>query len=281
MLVVDGGSNDKGPAIVKNFANMDPRFRLLQQEGTGVSEARNQGIHASKSELVAFLDADDEWMPNYLETILMLNKNYPLAGLYATSVKTEFTDNILMELDEELRRLVPDEGLLLNYFKVYKKGHSLFGTSSVTIPRRIFSEIGGFQAGFWWGEDVDMWGRIALKYPIAYSSQACSIYYHNVVNSATERRKPVETHPFVKTAKEALKLGEVPHDMIYDLDEYVKYIEMFTAKHNIKAGDKSLAFNLLVRNDIKPAYKKKLLRVILSSSVKRNFPILYKAVIRK
>ncbi|AKB29742.1 putative glycosyl transferase [Methanosarcina siciliae T4/M] len=276
VIVVDGGSEDNGPTIVENFANMDSRIRLIRQEGTGVSEARNQGVRESRSDLIALLDADDEWMSNYLETILRMRDNYPYAGLYATSIKNEFIGNVLMELDEELRNLVPNEGLILSYFKIYKHGHALFGTSSVTIPKKIFLNIGGFQTDFWWGEDIDLWGRIALKYQIAYSSQVCAIYYQNVINSAVKRKKPVETHPFLITAKKALNLDQVPHEMVNDLKAYVMFLEMFTAKHNIEAGDKKLAFGLLIRKDINLTYKKRLLRTIVSTSVKTNFPLIYK-----
>lgn len=266
IIVVNDGSTDKGLQVVKSFS--DSRIRLINQENLGVSIARNRGIGAAKSELIAFLDADDEWMPHYLETILRLRENFPYAGMYITSLKTEFIDNVLMDKDEELRKLIPDEGLLSNYFKVcLKKDASeceLFSTSSVTVPKKVFSELGGFQTGFWWGEDIDMWGRIALKYPVAYSSQVCAIYYQNVVNSASHRKRPVETHPFVKTGKEALKLGRVPHEVIPDLEKYIEHVEMYTAKHNIEAGDKNLAFNLLSRNDMRLDYKKILINSIFS-----------------
>ena len=278
IIVVNDGSTDQSAQVVENLKNS--KIRLISQDNTGVSVARNRGIDESKSELIAFLDADDEWMPDFLETILQLQKNYPFAGIYATSLKNEFMDNVLLELNDELIRLVPEEGLLTNYFKVYKTGHALFCSSSVAVPAKVFSEIGGFQAGFWWGEDVDMWGRIALKYPIAYSSQACSVYYQNVTNSAVERRCPVRTHPFIETAKRALKLGEVPPEIINDLEEYIKFLEMFTAKHNIKAGDKNLAIKLLARNDIKLAYKKKLLRIILSTNIKNNYPMISKVILK-
>ncbi|KKG27045.1 hypothetical protein DU52_04905 [Methanosarcina mazei] len=270
VIVIDDGSTDKGAQVVKNIH--DARFRLISQENAGVSVARNIGIKESKSELIAFLDADDEWMPNYLETILRLREKYPYAGLYATSMKNEFIESMLVNIEEESRNLVPKEGLLLNYFKIYKKGHALFGASSVTIPREVFLYVGGFQAGFWWGEDVDMWGRIALKYPIAYNSQVCAIYYQNVANSAVERKKPVKIHPFVKTARETLELGQVPREFVNDLTEYIQFLEMFTAKHDIKTGDRDLALKLLARSDIKLAYKKKLLRIIVSTSIKNNFP---------
>jgi glycosyltransferase involved in cell wall biosynthesis len=172
IIVVNDGSTDKSADVVKTFS--DARIRLINQKNASVSVARNRGINEAKSELIAFLDADDEWMPDYLETILRLREKYPCAGLYATSLKTEFIDNVLMGKDEELRKLIPDEGLILNFFKVNLKEIShkdIFYTSSVTVPKKIFLELGGFQTGFWWGEDIDMWGRIALKHPFAYSSQ--------------------------------------------------------------------------------------------------------------
>lgn len=283
VIVVNDGSTDKSLQAVKSLS--DSRIRVVSQENAGVSVARNRGINEAKSELISFLDADDEWMPDYLETILRLREKYPGAGMYVTSLKTEFIDNVLMDKDEELRKLVPDEGLLSNYFKLcIKKDASeceLFSTSSVTVPKKVFSEIGGFQTGFWWGEDVDMWGRIALKYPIAYSSQVCAIYYQNVVNSSSQRKKPVEIHPFVKTGKEVMKLGRVPREVITDLEEYIKHVEMYTAKHNIEAGDKNLAFSLLTRNDIKLDYKKILLNTIFSTISGSDFSTLSKFASQK
>ena len=275
--MINDGSTDRSADIVKNFS--DTRILLINQKNAGVSAARNRGIDEAKSELIAFLDSDDEWMPDYLETILRLREKYPDAGLYATSLKTEFIDNVLIDKDEELRKLIPDEGLILNYFKVNLKDIShkdIFYTSSVTVPKKIFSELGGFQTGFWWGEDIDMWCRIALKYPLAYNSKACAIYYQNVVNGAAYRRKPVEGHPFLKTGKEALKLGKVPQEIVRDLGEYIKFVEMCTAKHNAEAGEKDMAFRLLTRSDIRLAYKKLLLSTILSTTIENNFPTFFK-----
>jgi hypothetical protein len=195
-------------------------------------------------------------------------------------MKTDSFENILIRLDPKLRKFVPEEGLVLDFFKIYKDGDYLFCTSSATVPAKVFSEIGGFQAGFWWGEDTDMWCRIALKYPVAYSSHVCAIYYQNVVNSACQRKKTVEIHPFVKTAREALNDREIPREIIKDLNEYVQYIEMDTAIHNVKAGDSSLASNFLIRDDIELPYKKRLLR-FLSTYSKNDFPMPSKAAFKK
>lgn len=83
IIVVDGQSTDEGPKIVKSFE--DPRIFFFEQVGSGVSSARNEGISHSRSDFVAFLDADDEWMPDHLETLLRLREAYPEAGAYTTA----------------------------------------------------------------------------------------------------------------------------------------------------------------------------------------------------
>lgn len=73
----------------------------------------------------------------------------------------------------------------------------------------------------------------------------------------------------------------MPHDIIEDLEEYIKFVETYTAKHNVEAGSKDLAFNLLTRNDIKLAYKKLLLSTILSTTIEKNFPTFFQFMFKK
>ncbi|NLB79493.1 MAG: glycosyltransferase family 2 protein, partial [Clostridiaceae bacterium] len=82
IVVVDDGSTDGGGDIVLSVG--DPCIRLIRQENGGVSAARNRGIQEAKADLIAFLDADDEWKPSFLELILDMYSNYPDAGLYGT-----------------------------------------------------------------------------------------------------------------------------------------------------------------------------------------------------
>lgn len=66
IIVVDDGSTDDGPEKVQAFS--DQRIRLFRQENKGPGAARNAGLARAKGKYVAFLDADDEWLPSFLET---------------------------------------------------------------------------------------------------------------------------------------------------------------------------------------------------------------------
>jgi len=75
VIVVDDGSTDNGPELVQ--ACEDPRLRIVRQANQGPGAARNRGIRESTSPLVAFLDADDEWMPGYLERTVGALNDHP------------------------------------------------------------------------------------------------------------------------------------------------------------------------------------------------------------
>lgn len=78
LIVVDDGSTDIGVAIVESFA--DSRLRIIKQANAGPGAARNRGLREARGELVAFLDADDEWLPEYLAESVRLLDQHPEAA---------------------------------------------------------------------------------------------------------------------------------------------------------------------------------------------------------
>ena len=81
IVVVDDGSTDNSVQEVEKVN--DIRIRIIHQKNAGVSAARNKGIEEARYNLIAFLDADDEWKPEYLETQYNLFLKYPQCNVYA------------------------------------------------------------------------------------------------------------------------------------------------------------------------------------------------------
>src|SRR3546814_1127294 len=79
VIVVDDGSTDSGPDVVRKFASA--RIRMITQANAGVSAARNRGVSEAKGENIAFLDADDIWTPQHLSELNRLIDAYPMRGL--------------------------------------------------------------------------------------------------------------------------------------------------------------------------------------------------------
>ena len=235
VIVVDDGSTDDGAEIVRGFD--DPRIQLIQQVNQGESAARNRGVDEALSDFVAFLDADDEWMPNHLETILRLIEKYPEAGMYATAYKIRNSNGKTRLADYKYIPNPPWEGLLPDYFKSGTYGEFPVNSSVAVIPRKIFQEVGGFPEGYWWGPDADLFGKIALKYPVAFSWELGAIYHWDAENRACDRRIPLDyEEPFIKTARSALMKGEVPQELTESLNEYMWTKEYDRAIQNVQAG---------------------------------------------
>ena len=80
IIVVDDGSTDDSMQKLRQVQS--PKIRIIRQENQGVAVARNTGILAAQGEYIAFLDADDAWLPEYLQTIDHLVENYPQSDIF-------------------------------------------------------------------------------------------------------------------------------------------------------------------------------------------------------
>lgn len=241
VIVVDDGSTDEGPDIVESFD--DARIRLIRQENAGVSVARNKGIKEAKADYIAFLDADDEWKPTYLETVFRLRAKYPEAGIYAAAYC--ISRNKIIKIPN-FKGIPPSpwEGIIPRYF-LSATEYTPVTSSTACIPKKIFTEIGGFQTGVKWGEDLDMWGRVALKYPIAFSWDIGAIYHFEAINRACNNTVQTYEHPFVLTANNYLKNRNISNNILEDLKEYIAFLQIMTASCHVCAGNTQISLDIL------------------------------------
>lgn len=253
IIVVNDGSTDKSAEVVKSFS--DPRIRLINQVNAGVSVARNRGINEAKADLIAFLDGDDEWKTNFLEEILELKNKYPEAGVYATAYEKSKRGEINIA---NIRGFPPApwKGLLPSYFLSTALGDSPICSSSVCVPKCTLLEVGMFKVGVKWGEDDDLWGRIALKYPIAFSWEIGAIYNQGATNRACSSQYPIKEHPFVERIRimnDKQELTDFPY-----LRECIAKFQILAAKQDISNGYNSLARKNLKYCKTKLLYREKI-----------------------
>ena len=243
LIIINDGSTDNGPAMVQEIN--DPRIKLISQENRGVSAARNRGIAEAKNELISFLDADDEWTADYLETIRRLRKKFPDAGLYATNYQFKKPQGYFKLPKIKAIPASPWEGLIPDYFKSAYLGQPPVFTSATTVPKQILRIVGNFKEGEVLGEDIDLWARIALEHPVCFTRKFCSIYFLNSNNRACITNIPQKPFPFIKTATSLIKSQQINSTNIQSLKEYVAKLEFQRIKQNIVAGKKKEARKIL------------------------------------
>jgi glycosyltransferase involved in cell wall biosynthesis len=184
IVVVNDGSTDRSVEMVEQFN--DPRIRIINKSNGGVSSARNRGIQEAKYELVAFLDADDFWEPEYLYEMIKLIKEFPQAAIWGCSYDFYSNDNYHNNNNIELDPFYRKE--ILNYFEMAKTD-MLFWSSAVIINKSKAIKIGGFDERISIGEDLDMWLRLILNYPPpVYYNKILTHYNLDAPNRAMNRK---------------------------------------------------------------------------------------------
>ena len=173
VIVVNDGSTDNGPNVVQSFD--DPRILMIHQDNQGVSAARNRGIAEAKHDLIAFLDADDVWLPGFLKAIQQLITNYPHCAVYGTGY---FFGQRNGRISRIIVRGLEDNftGVLENYFQIAIKSDPPIHSSSIVVTKSAIKTIGGFPLGIKSGEDLLTWARLASSYPIAYFYKPLSVF---------------------------------------------------------------------------------------------------------
>lgn len=261
IIIIDDGSTDGGAELLKaHDFQTSCKIRLYQQANQGVSVARNNGVKLAKTPYVAFLDADDIWLPFFLEEMVNLINRYPQVGFYASRYQCvagsgDYRDaNINMALVED-NGFNPYGMLLSNYFDIAAQGDLPFMISSCVIHKSLFAAVGGFPPGEAIGEDQDLFAKIALQQPIAYSPNINLLYSIEAENKATQSNVPEAECPFSQRLNEPKLL--VNHRRTKAILKYCAAHLCHLAKLNIKRGKIKQAKQLLAdpRCELKPKHR--------------------------
>lgn len=170
LIVVDDGSTDGGTEKVKSFE--DSRVRLFTQSNQGEGPARNAGIKQASGKWVAFLDADDMWLPTHLSCLKKAIDAFDGLGMVGCG-STELQNG---ELPNGVGGAYIGSPRKVNYFSAASRKIGIINSSSVAIRRDVFTKVGDFE-NYRMGCDLEFWARVALEFSVAINDEVTSVYF--------------------------------------------------------------------------------------------------------
>ncbi len=170
VIVVDDGSTDKSSGKVLGFK--DDRIRFMQKNNEGASIARNFGIENATADYITFLDADDYWYPEFLETMKRQMEAFPDDKVFSAAIEIETANKTIFAA----KYSVQDRGVkVVDFFDASLK-ECVICTSCAAFHKSIFKETGSFDKSIPSGQDIDLWIRIGLKYNVVFCSKILARY---------------------------------------------------------------------------------------------------------
>ena len=167
-LILDDGSLDNTPQILKHYADRDPRIRLLRHENRGVGYTLNRGLDESRGRFVALIGSDDLALPGRLEKQVKFLNNHADHVLVGGFLKIIDTDGHSIGL----RKYPLTDQTLRARMLIYNP----FGAPSIMFRREDALAAGGFTSRFWTCEDYDFVLRLAQRGKVANLPETLTSY---------------------------------------------------------------------------------------------------------
>jgi hypothetical protein len=181
VVVVDDGSTDDTAAVAARYAERGVRYVHAPDGGAG--QARNAGLRATSAPLVAFLDADDAWLPHRVATGVAHLERHPGAALVAAHA---FACDAAMRPSSVVHALRgPACGVVFHELLVH---NVVLNPSSVLVRRSALDAAGGFSE-LPIGQDWDTWLEIAKRFPIGFVDEVVALVRRHA-GSITPRKGP-------------------------------------------------------------------------------------------
>jgi hypothetical protein len=179
VLVVDDGSTDDTAEVAARYRECGVRY--LRRDNGGAGRARNTGLRATSAPLIAFLDADDAWLPDRVAVGVRHLERHPEVALVAAHA---FACDEAMRPSSIVHALRgPASGMALEPLLVH---NVVLNPSSVLVRRSALESAGGFSE-IAFGEDWDTWLAIARLHPIGFADEVVALVRRHA-GSVTPRR---------------------------------------------------------------------------------------------
>lgn len=253
IIIVNDGSTDTSEAKILDCK--DSRIRYYFKKNEGVALTRNFGIEKATSNYICFLDADDYWFPNFLETMFDYISKVADQKVFSAAIEIE-TKNKTVPARYSISKRLDFE--IVNFFDASQKDCVMW-TSSVCIHKSVFEKVSVFDAKIKQGEDTEMWIRIGLQYPIVFIHKILARYVYDESSISRNLNYFFESYTFQKYALEEKQNPALKKYM--DLNRFSALIK---CKLN---GDRKRALEIYAKIDLRNLNKKKRILLQLPSIV--------------
>ncbi|MDR2206774.1 MAG: glycosyltransferase, partial [Flavobacteriaceae bacterium] len=155
IIVINDGSTDESKSLIDNYIQNNPEMNilLLNQTNGGVSRARNAGLKIAKGNYIALLDADDEWLPEKIQTQINYFENEKINIDFLATVRNNHKILFPYKIKNNLAEITFKKLLIRNEAQ----------PSTVIFKKKILENTGYFDENQRYAEDVNFWMRISLK----------------------------------------------------------------------------------------------------------------------
>ena len=178
LIVVDDGSVDDTSEVIGRYGDA---VKYIYKENGGVSRARNTGIEAASGEFIAFLDADDAWLPQKLELQMKVieSRSDSLAAHTDFNIGDSELNVVGVTISDRGDDILED---------LFLKGNVIGTPSSVLVAKEVIEKTGGFDPDLSLCADWDMWIRIACETGFGYVDSPQIIYRQHDSNMSNDAK---------------------------------------------------------------------------------------------
>jgi len=216
IIIINDGSTDATLEIIENIS--DTRIKIFSYPNAGLSASRNRGISQAKGEYISFIDADDLWAPDKLESQWQaLQKNPQAAIAYS------WTDYI----DESSKFIKSGRRIKINgdAFSKLLITNFLENGSNPLIGKTALEKVGGFDESLFAAEDIDMWLRLAANYEFICVEKPQILYRTSTTSMSTNlKRQEAATLEVIKRAFSYPKAEKLQHLKKQSLSHLYQYL---------------------------------------------------------